>query len=257
VREQPSNDQKQSANKKKWRSRPWFWWALYGALVLTGMVIGSYYFKNGADRAKFWVEGLLSAGVLSVVIIQAVIYRKQWQVMDRSLVIGTRAYVGLHSIDFDTGNRRLLIQIENIGRVPADDIVISLRMEYGVPEKFKPFVDRYTELSADKTEIVFNLRFVYRYGKYKLFPGNFKIPILIRFERDRILTPDEFQLITNGAARLTIFGNINFSDGFNSGKNTDFAVRYYLEGKAWIPQYVPSPRELKKDANSRSSDWKA
>lgn len=179
--------------------------------------------------------------------------------MDRSLVLGTRAYLGLHSVEFDTQNRRILIQIENIGQVPADDIVVSLRMEYGIPISFKHFIrtDRKTELSADKAEVVFNVPFVRRYGKYKLFPGNFKIPIIIRFQRDGILTKDEFNLITHGSARLTIFGNINFSDGFHSGKNTDFAIRYFLEGQIWIPQYIPSSRETQRQSNNNQSEAEA
>src|SRR6185295_16381809 len=85
-------------DKKKRRPRAWLWFVLYGALVLTGLFIGSWYFEKGAERAKFWVEGLLSAGVLSVVIIQAVIYRKQWGVMERQWRDGQRAYVGVHSL---------------------------------------------------------------------------------------------------------------------------------------------------------------
>jgi hypothetical protein len=82
-----SNHQKESNHKKKWRSSAWLWFVLYGIVVLAGLSIGSCYFKNGADRAKFWVEGLLSAGVLSVVIVQAVIYSKQWKAMASSLDI--------------------------------------------------------------------------------------------------------------------------------------------------------------------------
>lgn len=107
--EEPEGDQKQAADKKKRRSRSWLWFVLYGSTVLAGLTIGSSYFTSGADRAKFWVEGLLSAGVLSVVIVQTVIYRKQWRVMEQqgqaakeqtkimgeSLVIQSQAYVGM------------------------------------------------------------------------------------------------------------------------------------------------------------------
>lgn len=128
--QQSGGDHKYTDNKKKRRSRPWLWWVLYGVLVLTGMAIGSCYFKNGADRAKFWVEGLLSAGVLSVVIVQAVIYRKQWRAMELQTEYANRAYVCIPVANMDifteieTRNDKFVFKfrVENTGNTPANNV---------------------------------------------------------------------------------------------------------------------------------------
>jgi hypothetical protein len=128
--EQGSSDQKKSNDKEKRRSRGWLWLVFYGVLVLAGLSIGSWYFEKGADRAKFWVEGLLSAGVLSVVIVQAVIYRKQWNAMQEGLELSREsmrysqsAYITVK--DVVTSNEKMgeplefLIRFVNSGTTPA------------------------------------------------------------------------------------------------------------------------------------------
>ena len=133
---QETNDNhKEPDNKKKWRPRAWLWFIFYGLLVLAGLAIGSWYFEKGADRAKFWVDGLLSAAVLSIVAIQAYIYREQWHVMERQWRAGTKqielmalsecAYVTIGEnwkVDEDSWNNDVLVvhgQIHNGGRTPA------------------------------------------------------------------------------------------------------------------------------------------
>lgn len=114
------------------RPRAWLWFVLYGILVLTGLSIGSCYFNTGADRAKFWVEGLLSAGVLSVVIVQAVIYSKQWHVMDAQTEYANRAYVCIPAGNMDvfdelkTGKQVMVfkLKLENTGQTPANDVQV-------------------------------------------------------------------------------------------------------------------------------------
>ena len=128
--QETKDDRDKASDKKKWRPHPWVGFVLYGLVVLTGLSIGSWYFKIGADRAKFWVEGLLSAGVLSVVIVQAVIYRKQWLAMERQWRDGQRAYVGIHSLTKhgDPHNRNPLLKIQNVGKTPADRVSVEILM---------------------------------------------------------------------------------------------------------------------------------
>jgi hypothetical protein len=183
--------------------------------------------------------------------------RKQAKTMDEAFKIPNRAYVGLHSIDFDVNARRIIILVENIGRLPADDIVINLRLEIGMPENLKQCIrpDRKIAAGAQGGERVFDVNLPdSKYGKFKLFQGNYKIPIMIRFEREENLTEAEFAQIASGNARLTVYGNISFTDGFNSGQKSKFALRYFLRGKVWIPQYIPSPRDAKKKATQERSN---
>ena len=181
--------------------------------------------------------------------------RKQTKTMDEAFKIPNRAYVGLHSIDFDVNARRIIILIENIGRLPADDIVIKLRMEIGMSENVKNLIRRDRAIRTAEDECIFDVNLPdCRYGKFKLFQGNYKIPIMIRFEQGENLTNEEYAQIASGNARLTVYGNISFSDSFNSNKRGEFALRYFLRGRVWIPQYIPSPRDAQKKRTQKRNN---
>lgn len=165
--------------------------------------------------------------------------------MDRSLVVGTRAYVGIHSIGIDFTAKRVFVQIENIGKVPASEIKVGVVMEVHIPEKWIRMVEvpsNWGKKGGGKTLAV---PFGYDYGKTKLFPGNLNITILILLN-DWYISDKHLDLIKEGRAQLVVRGNINFSDGFNSGKNSPFALRYVAKDELWVPEPIEIDEQLKK-----------
>jgi len=213
--QETDSNQDKANNKKKWRPSAWLWFVFYGVLVLTGLAIGSWYFKNGADRAKFWVEGLLSAAVLSVVAIQAHIYWKQTGVMEKALRISERAYVEVHSIETDKETALVTVKVENIGKTPATEVrVICMLYSYKDRKRYKPnrFSMHYERLSR----------------------GNFKIEF--PFALTSYFTPPEvFSILEDMELPLFLQFRIHYHDGFQR-QVSDSTYGYLGEPKnAWLP----------------------
>jgi hypothetical protein len=57
------------------------WSIIAGAIVVLILLFVSLFFPNLTERTKFFTTNALSALVLDVIIVQAYIYRKQWQAM--------------------------------------------------------------------------------------------------------------------------------------------------------------------------------
>lgn len=176
--------------------------------------------------------------------------KQQAKTMDRSLVLGTRAYVGVHSIAFDPHKKRIFLQVENIGRVPAKNIQVTLEMMIRIPEQFMPIAapdgtrrgwerveggtpDGITD-PAPFSEWELRIPWLHPYGRTKLFPGSLRIGIMIRLDEVIYLTPQQYGTITSGHAKMFVRGVITYSDGFHRGKRTEFAFRYYLRDDLWI-----------------------
>jgi hypothetical protein len=182
---------------------------------------------------------------------QAEIMRKQAETMDQSLVFGTRAYVGVHSIVFNPHKKRILLQIENIGRVPAKDIEVIIELMIHIPDHLMPppapdGTRRGWELKPSREQVVANvdpaifdywelrIPWLNPFGRTKLFPGSLKLGVVIRLDEIFYITPAQYQSITAGNAKMFVRGMIRYSDGFHSGKRTEFAFRYYLKDDLWI-----------------------
>lgn len=185
-------------------------------------------------------------GQLVAVQDQVEIMEGQAKSMDESVVYGLRAYVGVHSIDYDPETDRVFLQVENIGKVPAENIDVFIEIEVKVPAKFlpfRPFIERVLNDEPDGPQTT-TFGFRYRFGrKAKLFPGNLKIKIRIPLEP---WFREELPLIRSGAARLVARGNINFMDGFHKDKNSPFSFRYRLSDKCWFPHPLLSADDLRK-----------
>jgi hypothetical protein len=175
---------------------------------------------------------------------QSEILRKQAKSMDESVVFGLRAYVGVHSIEMDLAAKRIFIQIENIGKVPASEIKVDVEMDIRIALACTPV--GYTASPWSKPDAInlLSIPLRYDYGHAKLFPGNLKIKLIVPL--DRWLTDEELFLIQQGHARFIVRGNINFCDGFNMDKNTAFALRYSHRVDCWLPHPVLSPEEEEK-----------
>lgn len=218
--------------------------------------------KNGApaeSSAKItdWMQALTSLAILAVIIVQACIYHKQRKLMQRQLLamrrglgqtrniikatnesveiarrslrIGTRAYVTIHSIEADLKARRIFIAFENIGRVPAENLKIFLEMATSIPKVRKWFT---TKLDRN-------------YGVNSLSPGNFKAEFGIEIEQ--YLTTAEISLVSKQEGFLTVFGYAEYDDGFETGQRSHFALTYYAKDNKWSPHPVWSEDDSKTD----------
>jgi len=204
--------------------------------IIGGLICAGYYFTITTERIKFWTESFLSAAVLAAIIVQAYVYFRQRDVMERqwqamqdalaqakeqtriagdSLVIGTRSYVGLHSIDLNKDSKTIFIKIENIGRVPSDSINVFVDMLTNMPK------ERVTENETVRPWCRVEHRS--NFGGMQLFPGTLQFIIPIRL---RALSDEEIDLIVQGPGSLIIRGTIDYTDGFGP-QQTRFFFWYY------------------------------
>lgn len=83
---------KKSEDEPKWSRRWRQWWIAKFRWLIPVILIGigtllyiSWYHVKASENTQFFVIGLLGFGTLIVIIVQAVIYRQQWQAMNDSL----------------------------------------------------------------------------------------------------------------------------------------------------------------------------
>jgi hypothetical protein len=75
------------------------------------------------------------------------------------------------------------------------------------------------------------------------------------------LTGKQIALIASGPAEMWFRGNIEFSDGFNKGKNSPFGFHYSREDHQWIIDAVITKEEVEARLRERmggrdiSQDW--
>jgi len=184
---------------------------------------------------------------------QAEIMRKQAKSMDQSVVFGLRAYLGIHSVGINLETKRFYLQVENIGKVPASDIKVSVEIEViiargCITKEYKP-----SRWSGPNAVNILTVPLEYDYGKTKLFPGNLKIKIVESLSE--WFTDGEISWVRQGDARMIIRGNISFEDGFNKDKNSPFALRYSARAECWLPHPILSPEEERRDEENHPYYW--
>jgi hypothetical protein len=54
---------------------------------------------------------------------------------------------------------------------------------------------------------------------------------MVRLDDSRYVSDEQFVLISGGYAKFRVQGVIIYSDGFHSGKKTEFAFRYFAKNK--------------------------
>lgn len=243
-----------------------------GLSVAAGTGVGLLSWASGAidDIAvalNFFAQNTLSWLIFLAVIVQAVISSKQWRAMhdglDRTdtviekmqlqldtmqdtleqtkrqadiagdaLRISTQAYVCIRNIELDPTKDRIFIEVENLGRVPADNITIDVWLRMETPPELNLKTPTHQE------------RFIFG-EKTALFSGN--LPINVRIDHEKWLNSVEVGHVKSGLGLLIAEGLITFYDGFlpREPKETHFAFAYRLGDKRWYPQRILSPHELK------------
>jgi hypothetical protein len=158
---------------------------------------------------------------------------EQAKTMDRQLVLGTRAYLGIQSVSLDIASKRVFLHVENVGKVPAKDILVVTEIKAEVPEtKYRAFCSQQPQIRewSKKGDVRYlQIPFLNQYGRTKLFPGSLRMPVMFRLDTCPYFSDQQFSLVTGGYAKFTIRGIITYWDGFHSGKKTEFAFRYFAK----------------------------
>ena len=215
------------------------WLFLIGAFLL--WIFLPDYIPDRAGRAKIFIESIFSLAIVVVIVVHAVMYYKQARTMhaallqsEKALKITERAYVGVGSIVLTATHSRdiakrqmqdITLTIENIGRLPADEMRVRVIAIMLVPEtiqaKYPNSLSRY-----------YYCDWSWDFKSTKLFRGNFnfEIPVPLADKIDPIL----WSQVSSGNARIIAQIRIDYKDGFKS-QRADYAFR--LEGK-WIPWWA-------------------
>lgn len=212
--------------------------AIAAIWVFLALLLAAVFWPNLTERTKFFTWNFFNLLIAFAVIAQVLIYRKQWQVMerqsktmDRSLIVSSRAYVGVRSISLDRRAKTVLVEIENVGNTPADQVTLFLQLVNIGPVEFDESGNPvHQDIQTDSVRE--------DYGRTKLFKGN--LPILLTFHLGK--WAEEFRLIEGGEYSLIVRGYIDYADGFSSSPNerTDFYFNYLPEMNVWSagpPEY--------------------
>jgi hypothetical protein len=211
--------------------------------VAGGAILWVAVHDNVADTTKsfeVFIASIFSLALVIVVVIQAGIYFKQARAMDAqqeimgtSLRVSQQSYVGVHSIaDRELSDGRgkiILIKIENIGNVPADEIRVRIHFDWAL------FL---TDLQSPTVGLGEDCVIDRNFGRTKLFKGKLKIEIPIPYKSR--LSKDEFDLLMAGRIFLTVWGHIVYKDGFGDGNKTEFSFSRTDDGR-WL---INAPEDI-------------
>jgi hypothetical protein len=189
-----------------------------------------------------FIESIFSLAIVIVVVVHAIMYYKQAQAMDAqlkvssdALIVGHQAYVGICSIEDRTTPQGdvILITLENIGHVPADEISIDVHLNGLLLDRAMIPPDTRQQFGHVTSE---------HFGRTKLFPGKLKIEVVLPY--DRYTRQSERMLIEAGRMVLYVWGKITYRDGFSKDKETEFSFYHRRDGR-WMVAAPWSPDVIK------------
>ena len=137
------------------------------------------------------------------------------------MIVGSRAYVGVNSIQTDLKRGQITVWLENIGRVTATNIkadaATALPKNAQGSEGFEATSDQLLDL-----------------GINELFPGTFRLPVVIWIQD---FTPETELLILSRQRVLYVMCRVRYNNGFGSESESNFLF-YYLPppDDKWIPR---------------------
>jgi hypothetical protein len=206
-------------------------WVFVGSFFLLRLYLYEH-ITTEPYRTIALIDSMFSLAIVIVIVVHAVMYNKQAEVMERqetltrdALVISNRATVAVHSIEMNKARKTVLVRIENTGNQPAGDISVFLRLfTFGPPEWNGKDDPPNQETKSASVRV--------SYGRTKLFKGN--LPILLTFFLSD-WTDSEFRNIEKGTHGLTLIGYIEYSDGFfpEPIRRTEFVLGYLSELGVW------------------------
>lgn len=221
--------------------------AILGILVIAAV---ARWLPDMKERMKFFADTSLSWVIFVVVAIQAYIYTRQREVMDRTLIVTNRADVGVRSVSEIGETRNLFIHVENVGVVAATDIEIMITMDIRVPDRLVP--DDYIKQPPWKHENASYRRTIKLHLDYYNAPLQRGVDMVIPFSVAGDLTFAQWKVIKGGEARTTLRVSIRFHNGF-AYEEPEFAFRW--RNGAWVIDPVASPEEVWEKLRERTKEF--
>jgi hypothetical protein len=202
--------------------------------------------RQQAGRLRTWLTNnaviltevlgvTVSLLLLIVVAVQAWIYRQQLTVMrgqlnsmqatqnllvqqtdiNKKSLFVNRAYVGISTLSANIPAGQITLQIENVGKLPADRIKIMVRESRRVGSDTPGGSQTYYDLGQ------------------QIVPGS-KMPLVIHLAR---FSPGEAQAIIDQKEVLFISGKITYQNGFGIEDSTTFGFEYIPKpNEGWTPR---------------------
>jgi hypothetical protein len=263
----PENDQSDSDTKKvdgddNSTSHAGLWWIVgAGLLGLLALIFVSVYLPNLTERAKFFTGNALSLLVLGVIAVQAYIYRKQWDTMERqwkAMIDGlekTQTLVQQNQLAVEAAGRTATASEQGL-EIGRKSMVYEQRAYVGevtleqsnensnailkfentgkhAAEEVKAFVDAIMLVPKElvrKHGGLLKESFAYCWW-FNVGPMRSKHEIEIPFEEH--FNKREMELWAGGHLRLIAQVKIEYKDGFGNPDRADYAFRYHR--RKWIP----------------------
>lgn len=245
---QTPNDADQS-NGGQNNGRPYgdmYWVYIIGAWALIGLLLVAIFWPGMTERLKFFVGTLWVLVTAFAVIAQAVIYRKQWAIMESGLkrsdasielskqsigfaeqssIYANRAYVvaKIRDIGERDDSFQFRLRIENSGNTPANDVVIAY--SYGLREKAPH------DKAPDSDMVVYDEGWT-ETERLGLIAPNGSYHVIstpeVTFERMDVWNAEHKRFVRGverfaaGELRFYCWGRIVYEDMFNRKRHTDF-----------------------------------
>ena len=171
-----------------------------------------------------------SAVVGIAAIFQVLTAASQWWIMEKTLKITQRAYIGIEKIEAHFGQKGIIVWFQNAGNIPADKIRLHLTE------------DRFSESHPEK-RIGGNVIDV-DLGHNPILKGTSSYPVTIPLAN---FNPSEISDIISGSEQLLISGGIRYFDGF-ADQEASFSYKYFAtpQKEIWIPMPVVTFDEMMK-----------
>jgi hypothetical protein len=202
-----------------------------GAVILLAVVaVGSFFVDS--QKIRFITEFSLTVALATLVGVQAYIYKRQWEAMERQgtqierqaeytaqslksdrrhTIYTLRAYVNIASCLADFPEQ-IILEIKNFGQTPAHKVQFCSTITPGPsndpPEAFVETLD-------------WNL-------PGASFPPTMSIEKRLKI---RTLSEKEIELLNDGQYRLYVVGAIRYEDIFRRVRYTRFSLYYSLPGR--------------------------
>jgi hypothetical protein len=161
---------------------------------------------------------------------------RQADTMDRSLVISTRAYIEVHSIESNVDTGETFVTIENIGKIPAGGIEVEWEIySFKDGQTYKP------------------KRTCFDYDR--LAPGNFKICFDFNFMQ--FFAPEECMVIAReGGVKFPVFLDfqITYHDGFGPQTTKSSYGFVAMPKNKWMPMHKIRKIASNPKGNSPNTD---
>ncbi len=236
--EQTNSDPGQSDKNNKRTSHAGLWWILIaGGAFLVTLLFVSVYLPNLTERVKFFAVNALSILLLVTIAVQAYIYRRQWEVIERqedvmreslaetrNLIaqnerfsrINSRAYVFIDTASLDapinSGKYPLAkIVVKNSGRSPAFNHRMRIEQAFLAGEA----------LEKAKKGIMPKMRPLDKKGLAIIGAGHTTDMHLVR---DTWKSPEDEELAMKGESVFYMWGLNCYSDIFGKEYSSKFSL---------------------------------